>query len=247
MSLGPPRPHERRRVPFLGHSVAEYVLAAALIASGVHASGAAELLLVVVGAALVVLNAATAGPLSAFRLLSRRAHHAGDLVVIAALVVSPLVELHRFHLLGLIAAEVVALVLLRIERTTRYADPPRGARRGRAVPARAVRAGPDGAGPEPARPGERAAAGRPASGGSPLEGAGALAASLAPVAGRAARTGAHRLGVVAGVTRRVIREKLRPGPRGGPSPPLTGPDRAPRRCPPTSVGPFRGWSLMFAT
>ncbi|MCU1489600.1 MAG: hypothetical protein JWM85_1005, partial [Acidimicrobiaceae bacterium] len=127
MSIDPVAPRVRRRVPFLGHTVAEYVIAAALIASGIHATGAAELVLVLSGAALVVLNVLTRGPLGAFRLLTRRAHHVGDLLVIAALVIAPLAAVHAVHLLGVLAAEVVALILLRIERTTRYIDAPREA------------------------------------------------------------------------------------------------------------------------
>ncbi|MDA8296034.1 MAG: hypothetical protein M0004_05500 [Actinomycetota bacterium] len=116
----------RRRVAFFGHTVAEYVIAAALVVSGFHANGPIADELIAAGVLLVVLNAVTRGPLGALRLLSRRAHHVADGVVILALALGPLAELGHLHVLGLLVSEVVALVLLRIERTTRYADLPGG-------------------------------------------------------------------------------------------------------------------------
>ncbi|MDA8288750.1 MAG: hypothetical protein M0014_09940 [Actinomycetota bacterium] len=68
----------------------------------------------------------TRGPLGALRLLSRRAHHVADGVVIVLLALAPLGELGHLHALGLVVSEVVALVLLRIERTTRYSEPATG-------------------------------------------------------------------------------------------------------------------------
>ena len=49
-------PAPRRRVPFLAHQVAEYVVALALIAVGFHASGGAEISLVTSGILLAVLE-----------------------------------------------------------------------------------------------------------------------------------------------------------------------------------------------
>lgn len=113
----------RRRVAFFGHTVAEYVIAAALVVSGFHANGSIADELIAAGALLGMLNALTRGPLGALRLLSRRAHHVADGVVILALALAPLAELGHLHVLGLLVSEVLALVLVRIERTTCYAEP----------------------------------------------------------------------------------------------------------------------------
>lgn len=210
----------RRRVPFLGHTVAEYVVAAALIAVGLHTTGAAAVVLVASGAALAVLNACTRGPLGAIRLLGRRAHHAGDLLIIAVLALSPLLALRDLHLAGVIVAEVVALVLLRIEHTTRYLDP---------VPVRPSPAAPSAAAPPsaaaqpsaapsvppaaPAAPATPAAAATAAA----AQSVGAAAARVTGGGRRVALSSARRLGLVAGVTRRVLREQraaARPEPPG---------------------------------
>jgi len=49
----------RRRVPFLGHQIAEYTVAIALIAVGFHLSGGAEMALVAAGLLLLLLNVVT--------------------------------------------------------------------------------------------------------------------------------------------------------------------------------------------
>ena len=63
----------RRRVPFLGHQIAEYVVAIALIAVGFHTTGGAEIALAAAGVLLLLLNVVTKGRVSAIGLLSRRA------------------------------------------------------------------------------------------------------------------------------------------------------------------------------
>ncbi len=217
----------RRRVAFSYHVLAEYVVAAALIAGGLRTSGATLLLLASAGIALVLLAACTRSRLGAFRALSPRAHHVLDLVLAALLALSPVLFHAQLHLLGVVLAEVVALVLLRVERGTTYAEAPRGALR----PARAV------ASPEPAASAMTATtagrAGAPAAGGSGTTSAEATAAvaaaagaaaaaagsiaaaagrQLAPAAGRAARAGFRGLGFAAGAARRAARE--RSGGRG---------------------------------
>ncbi len=114
----------RRRVGFLGHQIAEYALAAALVAAGVRVSGRATLLLIGTGIALMVLASLTDGPLGALHVIGRRVHHALDLVVIALLVLSPLVSLRHPDAVAIAIAELIALVLLRIERGTSYAPAP---------------------------------------------------------------------------------------------------------------------------
>lgn len=173
-------PASRRRVPFLAHQVAEYVVAIALIAVGFHASGGAEISLVTSGFLLAALNLITSGPLGAFGVLSRRAHHVGDLVLAAALIALPIVFFSHLHAVGIAISEAVAALIVWMERSTSYAAaPPR--QRGQR-------------GPE--------ASSRP----SAAQAAGAAAAALSPEAAKAAKVAARRIGLVAGVTRRVLRE-----------------------------------------
>lgn len=199
----------RQRVGFLGHQVAEYSVGAALVAVGLHLSGAVEVVLVAVGAVLVLLNLSSRGRLGAWRVVGRRAHHLVDLALVAALAFSPLTALQQLHVLGVVVAEVLAIGLLWIERTTRYVDlpvqrPPSGASPG---PSGAERAGVAAA---------RAVAATRAG----TETLGVLAPPAAALAGRAARGGARRLGVAVGRTRRVLRAA-----QGGGAPPArSGPD-----------------------
>jgi hypothetical protein len=194
-----------RRVRFALHEVAEYVVAAALVAVGFHVSGATQYLLVTVGGAMAVLGACTSGRLGAFDLLTPRAHHVGDLVLIGALALSPAVLYRPLHVAGIVLTELVALVLLRIERGTIYAeDPPRASSRS---------AGPAGA--DRAETSAQAGTAAPAGTDPDLVAvattvaavATAAATQLAPVAGRAARGGIRGAGVVAGAARRVARER----------------------------------------
>jgi hypothetical protein len=212
------------------HEVAEYIVAAALIAVGFHVFGAAQLLLVAVGAVMLVVGAFSDGKLGAFHVLGRRAHHVADLVLIVVLVLSPALLYHDLHVPGTVLAVVVALVLLRIERGTLYHDV---ARPVRGTPAVAVPAGAASAqGPDQAQgpasgqgPASRQSQG-PASGqaqgpasaqaadpmarlgataGAVASSAALTASQLAPVAGRAAKVGVRSLGIVAGATRRAAR------------------------------------------
>jgi hypothetical protein len=169
----------RRRVPFLAHQVAEYVVAIALLAVGFHESGGAEISLVVPGFVIAALNLATSGPLGAFSLFSRRAHHLGDLLIAAALIALPIVFSSRLHAAGIAISEAIAVLIIWMERSTMYAPTPSRRR---------------------AQPAETSSA-------SLAEAAGAAAAALPPEAAKAAKAAAHRIGFVAGVTRRVVRER----------------------------------------
>jgi hypothetical protein len=177
-----PTPTSRRRVAFRAHQVAEYVVALALIAVGFHSSGGAEISLVTSGFLLAAVNLITSGPLGAFGVLSRRAHHLGDLVIAAALIVLPIVFSSHLHAAGIAISEAVAVLIVWMERSTSYAVTPPGGRR---------RADGEGASPAP----------------SAAQAAGAAAAALPPEAARVAKIAAHRIGLVAGVTRRVVRER----------------------------------------
>lgn len=199
-----------RRVRFVAHELAEYVVAAALVAVGFHVSGAAQLLTVSVGAAMLVLGACSDGRLGAFELLSRRAHHVGDVVLIVVLALSPILLYHQLHVAGTVLAEVVALVLLRIERGTMYVDPPSARRQaaGRSSRSPGVPGSPSSA--------ERLTAERSSTDPAARIGAAAGAAAstavnaatqLAPVAGRAARIGIRSVGLVTGAAKRAARER----------------------------------------
>ncbi len=174
-------PASRRRVLFLAHQVAEYVVALALIVVGFHSSGGAEISLVTSGFLLAAVNLITSGPLGVFGVLSRGAHHVGDLVIAGALIVLPIVFASRLHVAGIVVSEAVAVLIVWMERSTSYAATPRSRQR---------LGGGEGANPS------RSAA----------RSAGAATAALPPEAARVAKVAARRIGLVAGVTRRVVRE-----------------------------------------
>jgi len=190
---GAARKEPKYRVSFALHEFAEYIVAIALVAVGFHTSGSAQILLVAIGAAMLVVGAVTAGKLGAVALLNRRAHHAADIVLIGVLALSPIVLFSRLHIPGTVLAEVIAAVLLRIERGTAYQDAPKVRR---AEVSRDSRL-----------PGNDPAARIGATAGAVASSAMTTATRLTPVAGRAARTGLRTLGVVAGVTRRTAREQ----------------------------------------
>jgi hypothetical protein len=201
--VGPSGRGARRQVPFVLHELAEYIVAAALVAVGLHLSGGAQLVLVSVGVVMILLGAFTSGKLGAFALLSRRAHHAGDLILATVLALSPALVYRELHIVGTVLAEVVALVLLRIERGTLYRDVPR-ARRASPL-ASATASGDD--------PVVRLAA----TAGAVASSAATAASQLAPTAGRAARIGLRSLGIVAGATKRAAREHAAGRRRAGDS------------------------------
>lgn len=79
---------ERARRPFWIHQAVEYLLGIVLVMQGLQMP---EPTLPAIAGVLVLLNAATAiGPLSAFRLQTRRVHRIVDLVVIGVLVAAAL-------------------------------------------------------------------------------------------------------------------------------------------------------------
>jgi hypothetical protein len=192
----------RRRVGFLGHQLVEYVLGAALVAAGVRLVGSATILLVGLGVALMLLAALTDGPLGATHLISRRVHHVLDIVVAALLVISPLASLRHPNVTSIAIAELVALLLIRIERGTSYVSPPA---RPRPVAAAGTAGSPTPPGSPPVPPissaaSELAAAAR---GGAVV--ASAVASQLGPIAAKAAHRGAFHLGVLTATARRAAR------------------------------------------
>ncbi len=83
----------RTKRPFWMHQLVEYVLGVVLIAQGLQSPTPAA---PAIAGGLVVVNAAIVrGPLSAFRVLSRRQHRFADILVIAgvvALAVQPVLD-----------------------------------------------------------------------------------------------------------------------------------------------------------
>lgn len=102
----------------------------------IQLSGAMEPVLLGGAAAIAVLAAATKGPLGAVRALPRAAHRALDVVVGAALALSPLIVLHHLDVVGVLLAEGAALVVLRLAFVTRYHPPVRAPRASEASGAR---------------------------------------------------------------------------------------------------------------
>ena len=121
----------RRHVPFWGHQLAEYALAAALIVVGLHVTGRTELVLALSGAALAVLSAITKGPLAALRIVPKRLHLVIDLVLAASFFASPLYYLPSLPPIPIIISEAVAVVLVRMSFTTEIVPAPRPERRTR--------------------------------------------------------------------------------------------------------------------
>ena len=122
----------RRHVPFGGHQVAEYALAAALAVVGLHLTGRPELVLVVSGGVLALFAIVSKGPLAAWRVVPRRVHLYLDLPLAACFALSPVLYVPSFPLIPIIISEAVAVVLVRMSLTTEIVArprPERGARR----------------------------------------------------------------------------------------------------------------------
>ncbi len=115
----------RRQVPFGGHQIAEYAVAAALVAVGIHLNGRPAAVLVVGGVVLVALALVSKGPLAAARVVPRRLHLSLDLVVALAFALSPLLYLHDLQVIPVILTEAVALLLVRMSLTTEIVPQPR--------------------------------------------------------------------------------------------------------------------------
>ena len=144
-----PAASTRRHVPFWGHQLAEYALAAALIVVGLHVTGRTELVLALSGGALALLAGTTKGPLAAVRVVPKRLHVVIDLVLAAGFFVAPLYYLPSVPAIPIIISEAVAVVLVRMSFTTELVPAVRPAAQARA---RQPRRGPVATRPPPARP-----------------------------------------------------------------------------------------------
>jgi hypothetical protein len=118
----------RRNVPFGGHQIAEYALAAALVVVGGHLTGRPELVLIVSGGLLALLAVVSKGPLAAWRFLPRKLHVFLDIVLAVCFALSPVLYLPGFPLMPIIISEAVAIVLVRMSFTTELVPRPRPAR-----------------------------------------------------------------------------------------------------------------------
>ncbi|MGD0944598.1 MAG: hypothetical protein ABR972_10040 [Acidimicrobiales bacterium] len=130
----------RRHVPFGGHQLAEYALAAALVVVGMHASGRTEVVLSVSGALLGLLALVSKGPLAAWRIIPRKLHVFLDLLLAACFALSPALYLPSLPLIPIVISEAVAVVLVRMSLTTEIVPRPRP-ERGAALPSAASGAG----------------------------------------------------------------------------------------------------------
>ena len=119
IATNPLRP--RPSLPFWVHQGAEYALALFLADLALHGRGRAAVALATGAGGLAGLAALSDGPLGGIRLLPRRAHRALDVVVVAAVAVSPLVVRHSVA--WVVTTELMALVLLRLLLTTSYDKP----------------------------------------------------------------------------------------------------------------------------
>jgi len=133
----------RRHVPFGGHQLAEYSLAAALAVVGLHLTGRPELVLVIAGGVLALFAVTSKGPLAAWRIVPRKLHLYIDLPLAACFALSPLVYVPSFPLIPIIISEAVAFVMVRMSLMTEIDPrprPERGGRRKGSSPAGAYRA-----------------------------------------------------------------------------------------------------------
>ena len=128
----------RRQVPFGGHQLAEYALAAALVVVGVHLGGRPAVVLAVAGAVIGAFAFVSKGPLAALRIIPRRLHVYLDLVLAAGFAASPLLYLHDLQLIPIVLSEAVAVLLVRMSFTTEIVPRPRASRH--PAPARAANA-----------------------------------------------------------------------------------------------------------
>jgi ABC-type xylose transport system permease subunit len=115
----------RRQVAFVGHQLVEYGLAIALLIVAAEQRGSVGLVLAVVGGLLGALALTTKSRLGVFRFLPLPVHHALDVVLALLCASSPAWALGVLHLPGSIAAEIMAALLLWMERLTSYRDRPR--------------------------------------------------------------------------------------------------------------------------
>ncbi len=132
----------RRQVPFGGHQLAEYALAAALVVVGLHLGGRPAVILAVAGAVIGAFAFISQGPLAALRIIPRRLHVYLDLVLAAGFAASPLLYLHNLQIIAIVLSEAVAVLLVRMSFTTEIVPRPVPAGGGAQAGMRTARARP---------------------------------------------------------------------------------------------------------
>ena len=176
---GAPRP--RRRAHFVSHEIAEYAIAAAVIAAGAHASGGLSHEFLVAGCLLGALNLSSKAPLGLFKVIGRHAHHAGDILIAVFLAASPFFGFVKGDIVSILCSEALAVLLIAIEQSTRYVDK-------KVVPTAVT---------------ETNLVDTPGASGSQNP----MLASFGPIASRTVRTSARHLGILTGISRRTIRAR----------------------------------------
>lgn len=100
--------------------------------TSLHIRGTMGKVLLAASAYLVAVALLSRGPLGLARVIGPRLHQALDLVLVVGLVVSPVIARNDLDVAGVIVAEALAIVLLRLAIRTRYVPA--------AAPVRTVRA-----------------------------------------------------------------------------------------------------------
>jgi hypothetical protein len=171
----------RRQVHFVSHEIAEYAVAAAIVAIGADTSGGLSREFLVAGCLLGALNVFTKGRFGVFKVLGRHLHHAGDVVIAVYLAAAPFFGFVERDVLAILCAEALAFLLVLIEQSTRYVDPK--TQPGVLIETSLVKA-----------PNSHASQN-------------ALLEGVGPVVNRVVHTSARHLGVLTGVSRRTIRAR----------------------------------------
>ena len=117
------KPRVARFIPFAAHQAADYLFGAGLIFFSVHASGGMSLVMLIIGAIWCGFAAVTNGPVGLLRLVGRRPHAIGDVVIAIALGLSPLAVHRHLDWIAVGFAEAVVLVQLRVAAWTAYEGP----------------------------------------------------------------------------------------------------------------------------
>jgi hypothetical protein len=190
--------HSVGRIPFWVHQIVELLLGMLLLLQGAR-TGEHVALLVGMGAVLLLLALCSEGALAAWPWIGPRLHRVLDLVLAAALAVSPLV-LGVSHVLSIVVLELAAGAMVWLGLRTEWRRPARRPTRTEPAPA-----------PPAAEPG--AAATPP------------VARKLGAAVGKARDDGPRQLGRLVGRAHRAARSAMRSPQEAtsDPEPPADGP------------------------
>jgi len=220
-------PHDRSdvgRVPFWIHQLVELLLGLLLLVQGAR-TGQHTVVLVSLGGVLLLLCLCSDGALGAWSLIGRRLHRVLDLVVVAALALSPLV-LGLDHALPIVILEAAAAAMLWLafrtewrssatRKAARRASRPDAAPPPAATPA-SPPASPPSSPPVSARPPTPSAPSAPPNRSAPL------ARKAGSAVGKARDDGPRQLGRLVGRAQRAAKAARAPDP--GPETPRPAPE-----------------------